>query len=105
MLYAKGTRALGICDRTGMRYKLNDLVDEIRNGQKTGMRIGKDVVDPDHPQNFIGRVRIRDPQSLRNPRPEQNQAVTRAFFGWRPVGHTNLFLTGAVGTVAVTTGD
>jgi hypothetical protein len=104
-MYAKGTRAWGICDRTGLRYKLNDLVWEIRNGQRTGMRIGKDVVDPDHPQNFLGRVRIKDPQSLLNPRPETDKAQTRGFFGWRPVGHPDIFLTGAVGTVTVTTGE
>lgn len=103
-MYAKGTRAWGICDRTGMRYKLGDLVDEIRNGQKTGLRIGRDVVDPDHPQNFLGRVRINDPQSLRDPRPEQDRGVSRGFFGWRPVGDTVTQITGGVGAVTVNTG-
>lgn len=104
-MYAKGKHAYGICDRTGMRYKLNDLVWEFRNGQRTGLRVGKDVADPDHPQNFLGRVRIKDPQSLRDPRPEQNKPESRGFFGWRPVGHPELFLTGAVGTVTVTIGE
>lgn len=104
-MYAKGKHAYGICDRTGLRYKLNDLVWEFRNGQRTGLRIGKDVVDPDHPQNFLGRVRIKDPQSLRDPRPEQNQPQSRGFFGWRPVGHPDILLTGAVGTVTVAIGD
>jgi len=104
-MYAKGKRAWGICDRTGMRYRLSDLVWEIRNGQKTGLRIGKDVVDPDHPQNFLGRVRIKDPQSLLNPRPEVDKSRTRGFFGWRPVGHHQVNLTGAVGTVTIVTGE
>jgi hypothetical protein len=88
-----------------MRYKLSDLVWEFRNGQRTGLRIGKDVVDPDHPQNFLGRLRIRDPQALRDARPERDTAQTRGLFGWRPVGHPEVFLTGAVGTVTVQTGD
>lgn len=104
-MYAKGSRALGVCDRTGMRYKLSDLVWEFRNGQRTGLRIGKDVVDPDHPQNFIGRVRIKDPQSLRDPRTEQNLDQSRGFFGWNPVGNSEVFLQGTVGTVTVITGD
>ena len=70
MTTARGKYAFGFCDKTGFRYDLNDLVDEYKNGVKTGLRVGKDVFDPDHPQNFTGRVRIDDPQSLRNPRPE-----------------------------------
>ena len=51
--YAKGTKAFGFCDRTGFRYPLQDLVWEYKDGKRTGMRIGKDMVDPDHPQNFL----------------------------------------------------
>jgi hypothetical protein len=100
-MYAKGKKAWGICDRTGMRYKLSDLVYEIRNGQKTGFRIGRDVVDPDHPQNFIGRLRVVDPQTLRDPRPEQNPGEFRGFFGWNPVGHPQVYLTATVGKVTI----
>jgi hypothetical protein len=100
-MYARGRRALGICDRTGFRYPLADLVWEFRNGQRTGLRIGKDVVDPDHPQNFLGRVRINDPQALRDPRPEQDVGPSRGFFGWRPVGDPSMDMTTAVGSVMV----
>jgi hypothetical protein len=103
--YARGKRALGICDRTGFRYKLSDLVYEYNNGQRTGLRVGRDVADPDHPQNFLGRLRIVDPQSLRDSRPETDKAAFRGLFGWRPVGHPEVFLSGAVGTVTVATGD
>ena len=64
MSYARGKYAFGFCDRTGFRYPLKDLVPEFRNGHKTGFLIGRDVVDPDQPQNFLGRVKINDPQSL-----------------------------------------
>ena len=50
--YANGKYAFGFCDRTGFRYPLKDLVFEVRNGVKTGLRVGRDVVAPDHPQNF-----------------------------------------------------
>ena len=70
MTNARGKYAFGFCDRTGFRYSLDQLVDEYQNGVKTGLKVGFDVVDPDHPQNFLGRVRVDDPQSLREPRPE-----------------------------------
>lgn len=69
--YARAKRAFGFCDKTGFRYPLKDLVYEIRNGIKTGFKVGRDVVDPDQPQNFLGRVRINDPQALRDPRPDR----------------------------------
>tara|TARA_E500000318_G_scaffold63442_1_gene58770 strand:+ start:571 stop:876 length:306 start_codon:yes stop_codon:yes gene_type:complete len=100
MSYAKGKQAFGFCDRTGFRYKLEDLVYEYKNGVKTGMRIGKDVVDPDHPQNFIGRVRTEDPQSLFDPRPDR---TIESLFGFNPVGNPAQFLTSSVGRVTVTT--
>tara|TARA_B100000900_G_scaffold385446_1_gene375097 strand:+ start:102 stop:572 length:471 start_codon:yes stop_codon:yes gene_type:complete len=80
MSFARGKFAFGYCDKTGFRYDLKDLVDEVNNGTKTGFRVGRDVVDPDHPQNFLGRVRIFDPQSLLNPRPERfTESVTIEF--------------------------
>lgn len=103
--YARGSKALGICDRTGFRYPLSELVYETKNGQRTGLRVGKDVADPDHPQNFLGRLRIVDPRALRDPRPETDRDQITALFGWKPVGHQLLHLTGAVGTVTVTIGD
>ena len=58
--------------RLGLRYPLKDLVPEYNNGVKTGFLVGRDVVDPDQPQNFLGRIKINDPQSLRNPRPDRS---------------------------------
>jgi len=103
--YAKGSKAWGICDKTGFRYKLTDLVYEYNNGQRTGLRVGRDVADPDQPQNFVGRLRISDPMALRDPRPDANTAEARGLFGWRPVGHPLTQIQGAVGTVTVVTGD
>jgi len=103
MNYARGKYAFGYCDRTGFRYPLKDLVYEVQDGKRTGFRVGRDVVDPDHPQNHLGDVRIKDPQALHDPRPDQNLAVSRGFFGWKPVGNPLNFIQGAVGTVTVET--
>jgi hypothetical protein len=103
MSYAKGKYAFGFCDKTGFRYPLKDLVYEYNNGIKTGFLVGKDVADPDQPQNFLGRLKIFDPQSLRNPRPDTSQKASRGLFGWNPVGNSAQYMVGSVGRVTVNT--
>tara|TARA_B100000900_G_C20523470_1_gene693199 strand:+ start:862 stop:1182 length:321 start_codon:yes stop_codon:yes gene_type:complete len=71
MTRAKGKYAFGICDRTGFRYPIDELVFEFNNGKRTGSRVGRDVADRDHPQNFVGRVKTDDSQSIRNARPDR----------------------------------
>ena len=68
---ATGKYAFGICDRTGFRYPINELVFEFSNGKRTGLRVGRDVADRDHPQNFVGRIKTNDPQSLIDARPDR----------------------------------
>jgi hypothetical protein len=102
MGYAKGKKAFGYCDKTGFRYKLRDLVYEVQNGTRTGLRVGRDVLDPDHPQNFIGRVRASDNQSLKDPRPDTGLAESRALWGWNPVGNVAQDMVCSVGAVIVT---
>jgi len=99
MSYAKGKYAYGFCDRTGFRYPLKDLVPEYRNGLPTGLRVGYDVVDPDHPQNFLHRVRVSDPKPLKDPRPDMTM---EGLFGWDPVGNPEDYLKTDVGQVYVT---
>lgn len=101
--YARGDKSWGICDRTGFRYRLNDLVWEFQNGVRTGLRVGKDVSDKDHPQNFLGRLKINDPQSLRDPRPDYSPG--RDIWGWAPVGNDAIYMTCTSGMVTVTIGD
>lgn len=104
MSYAKGKHAFGICDRTGFRYPLSELVWEYIDGKRTGLRVGRDVADPDHPQNAIGRVRTDDPQSLRDPRPDTTRAAANALWGWNPVWNPAQEMLVHVGRVTVTTG-
>ena len=103
MAYAKGTYAFGYCDRTGFRYPIKDLVPEYQNGVKTGFLVGRDVVDPDQPQNFLGRVKIFDPQSLRNPRPDTSLDESRSLFGFDPVWNDGQYAVASVGTVKIVT--
>ena len=101
MSYARGKYAFGYCDRTGFRYPLADLVPEFSNGVKTGFLVGRDVVDPDQPQNFLGRVKINDPQSLRNPRPDTSLEESRGLFGFNPVWNDLQFMQSGVGTITI----
>ena len=105
MSFAKGKYAYGFCDKTGFRYPLRDLVPEYNNGVKTGFLVGRDVADPDQPQNFLGRVKINDPQSLQNPRPDTSQDASRQLWGWNPVWNPAQYMVGSVGTVTVITTD
>jgi len=67
--YAEGRKAFGFCDRCGFRYNLKDLKTETVNLATTNLLVCSECWDPDHPQNMLGRVRVDDPQALRNPRP------------------------------------
>ena len=101
MSYARGKYAFGYCDKTGFRYPLSDLVPEFNNVVKTGFLVGRDVVDPDQPQNFLGRIKINDPQSLRNPRPDTSLQVSRGLFGFNPVWNDAQFMIAQVGAVNI----
>ena len=108
--YAKGKYAFGFCDRTGFRYKLKDLVPQIKAGRMTGLMVGKNMLDEDQPQNFLGRLGdYADPQAVRDPRPDLSQDASRELFAFDPVGNGNgggsgnIVAHGQVGTVKVTT--
>ena len=112
MAYAKGKYAYGICDRTGFRYPLKDLRNQVKDQKRTGLLVGKDVLDKDQPQLQLGRVRTSDPQSLRHPRPQNDLAESRRYFAFDPIGGgvtafgsrtMGLDITGSVGTIKVTT--
>mgnify|MGYP006410785875 FL=1 len=108
--YANGKYAFGFCDRTGFRYKIKDLVPQIKAGRMTGLMVGKNMLDQDQPQNFLGRLgSYADPEALRNARPDIAQDTSREMFAFDPVGNGgaggagNLVAHGQVGIVKVTT--
>ena len=107
MAYASGKHAWGISDRSGRRYRLNEMKTEW-----TGAKVGPDEVEPKHPQLYPPKA-YPDPQALRDPRPEQGLTAQRDIqYGFDPVGFyeivgitpaNRLVGTGAVGTVTVVT--
>ena len=92
--YARGKYAFGYCDKTGFRYPLSELVYEVQTGIRTGLRVGRDVFDPDQPQNWVGRIPMFDPRP--------NGATSgRGLFSWDPVGDGNSAM--ILGTQGLTT--
>ena len=63
--FAVGKNAYGISDRSGFRYKLNEMQREWN-----GLLVGKDEWEEKQPQ-LEPRRSITDPQALRNPRPDR----------------------------------
>ena len=102
MARAKGKYAYGFCDRTGFRYPLSELVYEVVNGKRTGLRVGRDQFDGSHPQDQPLRRRLDDPKSLHDPRPD---TTTETLFGWGPVGNPAQSVIINTGKVTVNTTD
>ncbi len=102
--FAAGKHAFGFCDRCAFRYPLAELKWEFEDKKRNGLRVCPECLDPDHPQLQLGRFRIYDPQTLRDPRPDLSQLESTSTFGWNPVGHpVTMEMTTSVGTVTVTT--
>lgn len=109
--YASGRHAHGFCDICSFRYPLKQLKPLVVNFKKTNTLACPACWNKDHPQYGLNRLRITDPQALKNPRPDTSQAASRVTqWGWNPVGGdrldvtTNLLeATGEVGDVTITT--
>tara|TARA_R110000824_G_scaffold36774_6_gene113849 strand:+ start:2479 stop:2799 length:321 start_codon:yes stop_codon:yes gene_type:complete len=105
MSFAAGKHAFGFCDRCGFRYPLSELVWEMEDKRRNGLRVCMDAcLTPDHPQLQLGRTRIFDPQTLRDPRPDLAKVDSQSLFGFNPVGAA--FSTAAkisVGSVSILT--
>ena len=97
--YAKGKLAFGFCDTCGQRYDLKDLQVQIVAGRATNIKNCPYCLDKDHPQYFVGRVPVNDPQALLNPRPDTSQVESRELWGWNPVGNPAVYGTGQVGVI------
>ena len=95
--------ALGLCDRCGFSFKLNELKSEIYDERPNGLLVCSACLDVDNPQLQLGRQRIFDPQSLIDPRPDVGRLGSIGLFGWMPVGNPLTNVTCELGTVTVTT--
>lgn len=68
-LYARGTNAIGFCERCQFRVRLSELQDQVVATKPSGLLVCSDCLDVDHPQLMLGRYRVFDPQTLRRPAP------------------------------------
>ena len=93
--------ALGQCDRCGFHYRLNQLHEEVYDERPNGLRVCSTCLDKDNPQLQLGRMRVDDPQSLLNPRPDVNRPGSTGLFGWMPIGNVNQFVSCQVGNLTV----
>jgi hypothetical protein len=99
MAFASDKNAYGISDRSGFRYRLRDMRKEW-----TGALVGVDEYEEKHPQLNPPRHRA-DPQALRNPRPDQPEAL-QVYVGVPTVEAPRLErprMIGSVGEVTVVT--
>ena len=96
--YAAGTRAWGISDRSGFRYRLREMRKEWN-----GLLVGPDEYEPKHPQLESPNAGA-DPQALRDPRPDQKEALSVTLFTNSVGQRTDIpRAVGKTGTVTVTT--
>lgn len=65
--YAKGSRAWGLCQRSGERHLLKDLIPD---GRFPHLLVHPTWWEPKHPQEII--VDVIDPVALAHPSPDQN---------------------------------
>jgi hypothetical protein len=81
--FASGKHALAECDICGFTYAYGALKFLVRNGVKTGIKVCPTCWNPDHPQYFVNKVDVSDPQGLRDPRPPGNLEKQREVI-WSP---------------------
>lgn len=92
MAYASGSKAFGISDRSGFRFRLREMKREW-----TGALVGPDEFEPKHPQ--LEPIRVGpDPQALQNPRPDKAEAL-QVYVGVPTVEAPTLERVRAIGAV------
>lgn len=93
--------ALGLCDRCGFSYRLNQLHAEIYDERPNGLLVCSACLDRDQPQLQLGRVSSYDPQSLEDPRPDVGVPGSTGLFGWMPIGSPLVSVQCQVGDITV----
>lgn len=91
MAFAKASRALGLCDRCGLTYKLSDLREQVENRVRTGLLVCAECLDKDHPQYWVHEAETGDPYPLQNPRPDTGVEDSRTLSGDPFPAGTTLF--------------
>lgn len=102
--FARGPKAIAMCDRCGQQYKLKQLRTEIIKQRKYELLVCPECYDPDQPQLMLGTFPVDDPQALRNPRRDITYITSGLNddgnlsggsrdiqWGWNPVGGSRSF--------------
>ena len=89
MAYAKGTRALALCDRCGFQYRLNSLKFQEVEGRVTSLKVCRFCYDVDNEQWMARLMDYTDNQSLRDPRPDNQQTPIYVVLQWGPESNIN----------------
>ena len=71
MGFATGKHALGICDRCGVKAKLNSLQFQPVDGWLTTLKVCRSCLDIDNPQWQLRLLDLTDNEALRDPRPQE----------------------------------
>lgn len=93
--------ALGLCDRCGFSFRLNELHVEIFDERPNGLLVCSTCLDQDQPQLQLGRFKVDDPQSLLDPRPDVGVPGSTGLFGWMPIGNPLNSIQCSVGNITV----
>ncbi len=104
-MYARAKKAKGQCDRCGFTVLLASMCDEVVDGRRTGLKVCQKCHDPDHPIYQRGKLRVVDPQTLYDPRPDYQKLTSTSYFGWNPIGNPITQLQFAQGDLTVTVED
>jgi len=91
--YASNKYALGISDRSGVAYRLQDMRKEW-----TGMLVGKDEWEAKQPQLMPVNAPA-DPQALRDPRPDRTEPAVEVLLS------LNSFRSGDSGSAVITVSE
>ena len=80
---------IGLCDRCGFQYRLNELRQEYVDRKPSGLRVCPECYDIDHEQYRVSEVITDDPTPPEDPRPDVGLEDQRKMSGWNPVGGNN----------------
>lgn len=93
MAFATSSKIPGLCDRCGREVKLNSLRRERIAGALQFSLVCRECFDPDHPQNWQGKVRVVIKDGVQNPRSDSVElGSVQGLFGFNPVGPLSLRL-------------
>lgn len=76
-VFASGKHALRLCDICGFRFKYAKLKLVYNKDTSKNLYACRSCWDPSHPQLRVGDIDTKDPQALRDPRPDPSLEQSR----------------------------